>query len=246
MNPKLKGALLISGESRNSMFCFPYIYESIINPNPDYEIDVYIHTRKPYRTIELYNPKAVYLDPESESKIYNKTITNLQVTSSKAKSKLTTFNEFTFTSNVFKNQVLMYDGIKKCFDMSNQQGSYDFYIRCRPDVLFPNSFSLDHILYDIFTLTKYNMFIPSIFPANRDMDDDKFAIGDFNSMKCYSNILDNLEFLINSTDDLVSEKWLQFQLVHNSIKTQKHSISIDLLRKVNLETYLNNNYFYTE
>ena len=247
LNTKLKGALLISGEPRNSMFSFPYIYESILKPNPEYEIDVFIHSRKHYRSMEVYNPRQVYLDPENELQIYQKTTNNLQITSPLAKSKLKTFNEYSFNSNVFKNQILMYDGIKKCFDLSTQQFNYDFFVRCRPDIIFPSSFSLIHILSDIFYLGKYNMFIPNIFPKDIDMDDDKFAIGDFNSMKCYSNILYNLESLINNTNDLISEKWLHSQLKTNNIKVQKNFINIDLLRKVNLETYLNNNnYFYNE
>ena len=246
MDKKFRGALLISGEPRNSMFCFPYIYESFLQSNPDYEVDVYIHTRKPYRATKLYNPKLIYHDLESEREIYKKTIDNLQINSSLAKSKLTTFNEYTLNSNVFKNQILMYDGIKKCFDLSNQQGSYDFYIRCRPDILFPDRFYLSYILHDIFTLKKYDMFIPSIHPKNLDMDDDKFAIGNFNSINQYSNILTNLEFLINTTGDLVSEKWLQLQLLSNNIKNQKHFINLDLIRKINLETYLNNNSFYNQ
>ena len=246
MDKKIRGALLISGEPRNSMSCFPYIYESILQPNPNYEVDVYIHTRKSYRAIKLYNPKLVYHDLESEKEIYKKTIDNLQINSSLAKSKLTTFHEYTLNSNVFKNQILMYDGIKKCFDLSNQQGPYDFYIRCRPDILFPDRFYLSYILHDIFTLKKYDMFIPNIFLKNLDMDNDQFAIGNFNSMDHYSNTLMNLESLINTTNDLISEKWLQLQLLNNNIKVQKHFISIDLIRKINLETNLNNNYFYNQ
>ena len=78
------------------------------------------------------------------------------------------------------------------------------------------------------------------------MDNDQFAIGNFNSMDHYSNTLMNLESLINTTNDLISEKWLQLQLLNNNIKVQKHFISIDLIRKINLETNLNNNYFYNQ
>ena len=142
-----------------------------------------------------------------------------------------------------KEPLICPDNMKILISLYNATIPFSFY-NLREQI--NDRFYLSYILHDIFTLKKYDMFIPNIHPKNLDMDDDKFAIGNFNSTNQYSNILTNLEFLINTTGDLVSEKWLQLQLLSNNIKNQKHFINLDLIRKINLETYLNNNSFYNQ
>ena len=49
---KIKIALCISGEPRDSMVSFSFIYESFLRPYPNLDIDVYVHSFKPYRALE--------------------------------------------------------------------------------------------------------------------------------------------------------------------------------------------------
>ena len=244
--PKFKIALCISGEPRNAMASFPYIFESFLREDLRYETDVFIHSRKPYRAINLYQPLQCIIDPTDENLLYRQTISKLNITSKNALLKLNTFNGFTLTSNILKNQVLMYDGIKKCQDLASSTKKYDLYIRCRPDIIFRNQISFNHIINDILIEKKYDMLIPDIYYGDLDMDDDKLAIGNPKSMESYTNILTNLTQLINQTDDLVSEKWVKQQLINNNIKVNKYWIGVDLIRKFNLKTYITNNNFYNE
>lgn len=239
-------ALCISGEPRNTISSFPYIFESFLQQNPICKVDVFIHTRKPYRAINLYQPKSLIIDEEPERIIYNKVTSSLNITSLKAKTKYEVFNNFTFNSNMFKNVILMYDGIQKCFKNASSIKSYDLYIRCRPDLIFRSKFSLRHIMYDILLEKKYDMFIPNSFPGNENMDDDKLAIGNYKSIKSYMNVLPNLNYLINQTNDLVSEKWLQSQLKSDQINVNKHFIDVDIIRKCKLSLQWGNNNFYNE
>ena len=180
---KIKVALCISGEPRNAMSSFSYIFESFLWDNDEFNVDVFIHSRKPYRAINLYQPQKLYLDEISEREIYKKITNSLNITSLEAKTKYKIFNEFTFNSNPFKNAILMYDGIQKCFNMANSTKTYDLYVRCRPDLIFRDKFSFSHIIHDILIDKKYDMFIPNSFPENVNMDDDKLAIGNYKSIK---------------------------------------------------------------
>ena len=69
-NKKFRIALCISGESRNAMYSFPYIYETFIRSNDIFETDVYIHTRSTYRALHLYEAKKYVIDRSFEGQIF--------------------------------------------------------------------------------------------------------------------------------------------------------------------------------
>lgn len=60
----MKIALCISGQFRNSMFCFPNIYRSFIL---NYNTDVFIHSWEYSEELfDLYKPTKIILDNEGK------------------------------------------------------------------------------------------------------------------------------------------------------------------------------------
>ena len=239
---KLKIALCLSGEPRNSMFCFPYIYESFINLGPGYEVDVYIHSRKTFRAFSLYKCKRYALD---HTPVYDllKKFNNISLPEN-LKSSKDFYLGFTTNSDFITNQVLMLDGIYKSFQLSLlDDNHHDIYIRCRPDIFTNSKIEINSIIRDLLN-EKYDIFIPS---KNFDPDapsflqtinqyNDQFAISNFKGAEIYSNTLNNLEFLVNQTKEWKAEHWLKAQLDHNNIKVRSMDLPISLSREVKIQS----------
>mgnify|MGYP003630636531 CR=1 FL=1 len=246
---KIKIALCLSGEPRNSMFCFPYIYESFINLGLEYEIDVYIHTRKTFRAYPLYNCERYMLDHTTPSELLQKTI-NFSLPS-----ELEVLGDFylgfTNNNNFVTSQLLMLDGIQKSFQLSLlDHHQYDIYIRCRPDIFTDSSLKIHHIIEDILR-EKYDMFIPlkdfdpntPEYNKSQNEYNDQLAIGNFKSTEVYSNTIDNLEYLLNQTKEWKCEYWLKKQLDSYDIKIKNESLPFSLARNVKLQSNRGQNLF---
>ena len=108
---KIKVALCLSGEPRNSMFSFPYIYESLVKLGHMYEVDIYIHSWKDFRALPLYNPKKYSIDWVEggellkEKFLYLRSLTN----HSKTQKLLDQLYEFSFNSTPLKNSFLIFE-----------------------------------------------------------------------------------------------------------------------------------------
>ena len=186
---KIKIALCLSGEPRNSMASFPYIYESFLTPNSNYKTDVYLHAWEGFRALSLYSPKKYIIEKTNELRLFKNFFKNLNLKPS-FKKQLKHFFTFSIHSNQIKNTYLMFYSVKKSFDLINEP--YDIYIRCRYDYFFEQKFYINNIIKNILD-NKYDMFIPYI---NNDTSinnhfNDQLAIGNYKSFKCYSNIISN-------------------------------------------------------
>jgi hypothetical protein len=233
---KCKIALCLSGEPRSSMFCFPYYYETFLNNNPMYETDVYIHTWKNFRALPLYNPKKFTIDIIDQNQylnnFFNKNGLNNLLT---VKKDLAFFGNLTKHSVKIYNTLLMHTSIKRCFDLIDQ--SYDIIVRGRFDLFFSTKldiipYILDLIKYQtsdiILPFTKYNL------PQNTlPYISDQFAIGTPKAMKIYSNLIDNIVSVIESTESIIPEVLLSQHLRNNNLRVKDVILSPELIRGVN-------------
>ena len=60
---------------------------------------------------------------------------------------------------------------------------------------------------------------------------DQLAIGDFDSMRIYSNLFNNIPETINKTNSLNSQKWVKYWLDKHNLKIQEEAIDHQLIRK---------------
>ena len=240
MTGKIKVALCLSGEPRSSMFCFPYIYESFIDLGPEYEVDVYIHTLKPYRAMLLYN--ARFYDFESFNyRSWAKYLNEKISLPEELKESLVFYDNYTSQTNFILNQIFMIDGIQKCFNLLPTQSPPDIVIRCRPDIITDSKIDIHNIIHDIIK-GDYDIFIPSKpITGNRVIKErfykeynDQLAIGNYSSMFHYSNLLNNLNFLLNDTKEWRAEAWLKSQLDYYKIKVSSYYMPFHLIRKVDI------------
>ena len=241
MDRKIKVALCLSGEPRSSMASFPYIYESFLTDNPIYETDVYLHSVKGFRALDIYQPK-------------NYLIERINISQYKQYFKDKLYNiieelpelEFAYNYNTYAdtlvNQLQMFSSIKKSFDLIKT--SYDIYIRSRYDIMFKSKFSLPHILFEILD-SKYDTFIPHQYEYKtlKNEYNDQIAVCNYKSMKIYSSLISNISDIIKQTKSLNSQEWLKYWLDINNIKTQQQFLDWGLIRQSNITTsniYCNN------
>ena len=238
---KIKIALCLSGEPRSSMFCFPYIYESFINLGQQYQVDTYIHTRKTFRAFYLYKPKKYILDnvtPPSLINLFN----SLDIPPELIEDTRIIGNTTIYSSHIF-NQLLMIDGIYNSFNLTlAEPNPYDIYVRCRFDVTTPLKFNFKNIINNILS-KKYDLFIPSkIFTDYQDIEtykpqyNDQLAIGNYKAMEIYSNMINNLPFLLNQTLSWKAENWLPKQLDVPNIKVKQYPLEYSLVRNVKISS----------
>ena len=136
----MKIALCISGKPRSSMFCYPYIYDAFMNN--EHQVDVFIHSWNECRALDLYRPKKLEINSDSET-------LNMLV-------PMLNLNGVKIEGNVHNN-LLMYYSIKKCFDLIDSE--YDIIIRARFDLLLQPKFDIESILNDL-SNKKYDIYNP--------------------------------------------------------------------------------------
>ena len=248
MTGKIKVALCLSGEARSSMFCFPYIYESFINLGPEYEVKVYIHTRKNYRAVPLYQPYGYILDSPKAGNIEKRYNISENDFSPKLKKNTEFLSHFSTQSNFITNQLIMLEGIYKSFKLSTQNHPpYDIYIRLRPDIITDSVINLNGIIKDILN-QKYDLFIPEkdVIPDTLSTQNlsieysDQLAIGNFKSMEIYSNIIFHTLKLLNQTEKWNAETWIRAYLKDNNIKVNSYWLPFYLVRGI--QAYTNRNF----
>lgn len=243
-NKKIKIALCLSGEPRSSMFCFPYIYESFIDIRPEYEVKTYIHFRKNFRALDLYNPIKIFPDILGIKDDYLNKLFKQITLPRELKESSSFYENYTSRVNLVLNQILMVDGIHKCFNLIDPNDPPDIVIRCRPDIYTDSKLPIYNIIQDILQ-SKYDIFIPSkefqsvnsnhIKTIDKEFN-DQIAIGNFQSMFYYSNMVNNLNFLINDSKEWKGERWLKSQLNYYNFKVNTFNLPINLVRKINIES----------
>jgi hypothetical protein len=236
---KTKVALCLSGEPRNSMFCFPYIYESFINLGPQYEVDVYIHSWRGFRALNLYNPKNFQIDNCIDEDKYFRNYVDTLLSQNQPPKLLLEYLEanraYTTNNSSLKNTILMFTSIKKSFNLIKD--SYDIYIRSRFDLFFEQPFTLTTNIIEDIQNKYYDISLPSKkiydseLKAIGNLTDDQMAIGNYKSLKAYVNTISNFYSNIDHSNSLQPEKLLQSQLQQHNINISYISPPISLVRK---------------
>ena len=235
MDNKIKVALCLSGEPRSSMFCFPYIYEAFLKPNPLFKTDTYIHSWKNFRALDLYNPKNYKIQNTNDGFIGD--IINTLNFSPSLQEQLSYYNLHTKSTNFLFNQIKMFYSIKECFNLI--QEDYDIIIRCRYDLIFLNRDFIQSIIYSIIN-NDYNIFIPySGFPKINQSKgyNDQLAIGDLSSMNVYSNIINHLPSICYKVNRWDGEVFIKHILDNNNnIKVSQSFINHKVVRQSDVIT----------
>jgi len=247
MGKKTKIALCLSGEPRSSMFCFPYIYESLINLNPEYEVDVYIHSWKNFRALPLYHPKKYLIDWINEEEFYRhfilKLTHNQDINHPDVNQELKYITQNTLNVGTLKNTLLMYLSMKKCFNLIKEP--YDIYIRGRFDYYFSSRMYLSSFI-KIIKNKKSDIILPGLKASNennecsRTLFDDKVAICNLEGAKYYFNAYNDI---FNTL--LKVERLNPHFLLENYLNKSKLNITtidmhlIDLTRSSRVITHYN-------
>lgn len=215
-----KVAVCISGFVRDFEKTHQNLFDNIINNNPNYQFDIFIHTwdkintknsqlfirgdvdgRNAYdnfnkydsnRLIELYNPKSICIDRYSDDnfKKFEKYITAYVASTLPGNNPIAVFSQF------YK--------VSKCAEMviSNEHltgEKYDMIIRTRFD-LNSNPINLDE-----FELADDVIYLETDAMMN-DWSSDKFAIMNGKVNEIYRSFYYNLESLIDQTNLCLPER----------------------------------------
>ena len=233
---KIKIALCLSGEPRWATIGFPYIYETFLLPNNNFEVDVYIHSWNNFRALRMYNPKNYLIESVSSLEQANKILKQYQISYPQSFSPLLSeLDKYTSMNNHFINGLLMMDSMQKSFNLT-RDFKYDIYIRSRFDLIFNNFTDINQIIIDLIR-NKYDIFIPQ--KHYEDCGDniltDQIAIGNFKSMEIYFNILQNLNFLMEKYQ-VWGENLFELNLKENNFKINSYPIDWSLIRNISLHT----------
>jgi hypothetical protein len=212
----MKIALCISGKPRSSMFCYPYIYDAFMNNK--HQVDVFIHSWNQCRVLDLYKPKKLEINSDSEALNMLLPMLNL--------------NGIKIEGNV-QNNILMYYSIKRCFDLIDSE--YDVIIRARFDLLLQPKFNIETILTDLKN-KKYDIYIPNE-EFNMGGYNDQLAIGTLDTMKIYSDTFFNLNKFAHELGRWHPETFLGQQLKENNINVHQTHWDYRLVRNVNVDTH---------
>lgn len=208
-------ALCLTGDVRNDMVSFPYIYESFLQNNKgrnSYDIDVYISSwNNTFRSLKLYQPKASIFEHNS----YDIFLNFLKNLNPQTKKIVNEFTPTTLTNSIhpLKNTFLMYMANKTCFNLIEEE--YDFYIKCRFDLFFQEPVNLLN-LFNIINTTKYDSIATMV--SGKDLDnqyDDQLFISNYKGFKIYCNLIDYIEQIICKANTISPEILLTTYLKNN-------------------------------
>lgn len=218
MGKKIKIALCLSGKPTSSMFCFPYIYDAFINN--DYEVDVFIHTWKEARVIDLYRPKKVKIEQYNPEDIANFYF-----------GCLTLPPDLNIQGNI-KNILLEFYTVKESIDLVREH--YDYIIKCRFDILIEHKFNLKEIIDDL-EADKYDIFSPDeIF--NFGGYQNRVYMGKYDAMKTAGNLLLDVNVLANGLKRWHPETFLKTYLDKHNIRVFQKDIGHRIVRSSSVVT----------
>jgi len=227
MTGKIKVALCLSGEPRNDIYAFPYIYKHFIS-NPLLETDVYIHSWKDFESLDLYKPKKCLIEYDGEE-IIDKYI-----------SKLPNLDNVSLPDKLPLVSIPMYYSIYKCFNLIKDP--YDIYIRIRFDFYPQLSLNYTPIIKDILN-KEYDIFIPKGEIENKYWSsiglekgyNDRFAICNYKSFKTYSSTFLTIPDVIKQHNYLSVHHLLYHSLNLKNLKIKYHPFYSQIIRKGNLK-----------
>jgi len=207
-----KVAVCISGQPRNALQTFPYIFNNIIKPN---NADVFIHMHYDQdnlyiekshldkgncffepnldrQLIDLYNPKKYLIEKPRNFQKPNIFLTDKRLENSKKMNSHKNWSDEEHRSHMVKQLTSMYYSIYKCNELkelyANENGFvYDFVIRVRFDIK-PNEPIVCSMLNP-----NYIHYLEIGQPD--ELISDWFNLGSNCIMNIYSSLYLNMEYL---------------------------------------------------
>ena len=228
----MKVALCISGHLRKFDQTFNSLYKSILSK---YNPDIFIHTwdklgfscrfktdsvlnetsTKLSLINKLYNPKKLII----ESSDFVETLK--QEGNKYAPHLINEPKHVGHMSSMFY-KIYACNAIRKNFELENNI-SYDWIIRCRPDLLF-------HEKVDIPANKQENTIWLPQFICNAGWYTDQFAIADSDSMDLYSSIYFDLPEYFNKKMEYYPEKFVFWALNEKNLKVDFLNTKFEILR----------------
>lgn len=216
MKPKI--ALCLSGRPTSSMFCFPYIYDAFINN--DYDVDVFIHTWRECRIIDLYRPKKFEIEKYTQEEILNHFINQLVLPKSMS------------IEGRIDNVLFELYGNSKVFSLV--PNTYDYVIRCRFDVIIQDKFYLNEVINDLQD-DKYDIFSPDeVF--NFGGYQNRILIGKYEHMSHAMNLIEDINDIVNKLNRWHPETFLKTHLDNNNVRVYQKDINHRIVRSSNVVT----------
>jgi len=218
INNNIKTALCLSGYLRTFEQNFNHLNKFIIEP---LNCDIFIHIwdtvglslrgfDKSTKDINvnnilhkinaMYKPKLIVIE-QSRNFNFNTKILELK----------------NFENRDVNGLMAMFYKIKQCNQLKLQYEkennfSYDYVIRYRPDILIKQSLNVKDLNNDFINIPKHGDF---------GGINDQFAIGNSKNMNIYSNIYDNILKYISMNIPLNPEKILKFHLEYNQLRIKR-------------------------
>jgi hypothetical protein len=255
MDKKIKVALCLSGEPRNSMFCYPYIYESLIDLGPNYQVDIYVHTWKYFRALPLYKPSNYVIDWINEDKFYQEFLNTLTSNTTQYPPEmvrlLDDIAQNSKNTGILKNTLLMYLSLQKCFNLIKKP--YDVYLRGRFDFYFSHKLYIQPHIKSIIN-QQADIIVPLLYSYNNDLYNpqstetlfnDQLAICNLKGAEYYFNIYNNIFDIILKSKKINPHYYLKEYLNKSNLNVVSFSHgfeNIDLVRSSRVITRYNSPY----
>jgi hypothetical protein len=211
---KIKVALCLTGDVRNDMASFSYIYESFLSERGKYyDIDIYMSSwNNMFRSFKLYKPKNFIFEYNNYN-LFKKFLHNLKPQTKSIISKL--YPELHLTSSIhpLRNTFLMSLANKNCFNIIKEK--YDYYIKCRFDTFFEKPINLNN-LFHLINNTDFDSIIPTIGgPTLTTQYNDQLFISNYKGFKIYCDFINHIEQIICKSNNISPEILLTHYLKDN-------------------------------
>jgi hypothetical protein len=215
MKKKPKIAFCISGLTKSSMLCYPYIYDALLN-YPELDIDVFSFTwEENPRVLDLYRPKEKVVETINWKTIVSHLKRNLEI------------KQGTIFQGNPDNILAEYYGLYKVFQLVDD--SYDYVIRCRFDVIIQDKFDMRPIIEKLEN-DEFDIFFPDeVF--NFGGYQNRIFIGKYWAMKHAMNIISKVNLACNVLGRFHPESFLKWVLDEENVRTYQTDINHRIIRK---------------
>ena len=212
---KYRVAICLSGFMRTFDKCYQSLLDNIINCNPNFEFDFFIHTYSNYPKevediIDKIKPKKIVIEDYDECKhlftddFFYKNPYHDSLTSNYFKLKEKTLSMF--------YKIYHSNNIKILFEKENNF-IYDYCIRIRPDLFFNQNILLDNIDNNFIYINSIvfdNVKSGTIIFNDMGLCNDQFSISSSKNIDLYSSVYLNI-----NSDTFLHQETMLYQTIKN-------------------------------
>ena len=235
MNYKLKNikiCICFFGLTRSLKYTYSYMNDNLFKvlENNNIEYDIYLHSynleiltnkrsnefneKLDINEFKMLNPKEYIIDNQDQfDKSFN--YESVKKYGDRFKDKF---------ASVY-NLIRQLNSLKKVTSIIKKYSKYDMYIYIRPDLKFKYPFDIDYIYNNIDN--KFNYILTPFWGKNSGLN-DKFAIGNYNSIIKYGERINDIYNYMEKFGSLHSESLVQF--ISKKYNITNIDINVVLLR----------------